>query len=896
MTHFEMRKAFLDFFQSKGHIIEKSDSLIPSNDPSLLFTSAGMVPFKDFFLGKIKTDKKRRTSIQKCVRTNDIENIGITSRHLSFFEMLGNFSFGDYFKKEAIFWAFEFLTEVLKLDKSRLYITIYKDDDEAFKIWEGIVVKNRIIRLGEDSNFWSIGKVGPCGPCSEILYDRGEEFGCKKATCAPGCDCDRYLEIWNLVFTQFERNENNNLLPLKQKNIDTGMGLERILSVLQSAESVFETDVFKPIFDKILAILNKKNIDKKALRIISDHMRSSVFMISDGVLPENEGRGYVLKRLIRRAIMFGNKCGLYNFCATVAEKIIEIMSVSYEDLSKNKNLIINTLASEETKFANTISNAEKIFYEICNKTKEKNLDKISGEDTFLLFDTFGLPVDIIEELAKENNLKIDYETYKIEMQKQKEKSRNFTEGWHKEEDFVNKLDLEIFNEKQNFRGYVDLEIKTEVLQIFKIENDKISFFENNERIDKTSGELGIILKETPFFTESGGQKSDIGTIEILNNDEKVIFSVEKSKKYSLGSEKKYKDNWAIHFGKIVEGKLVFENKNNFFCTAKVDQNYRNSIKKNHTAVHLLQATLRKYLGNNVSQKGSEVRRDGFRFDFNFTSPVSKTSLEKIEEEINKIILYNYPVETLELGIDDAKKTGALSFFNDKYGEIVRVVSIGEISKEFCAGTHVKNTSEIGIFKILSESGISSGIRRIEGTTGIFAYKMLCDFTNKLQGVKALLKNNNDNILEQIENTLKQNKFYEAEIHNLKSKILKSNLEKDLDLLNVENENKIVFLVKKFEKINTKIILDVIDDLKTKIKEKDFLFCFFVKNQEKLNFLILTNANFKDKNLFSAKDLLIKLKEKFNFSGGGKENLVQGNAIPNLNLDEFSNFIKSYLKL
>jgi alanyl-tRNA synthetase len=903
INHFELRQKFFEFFESKGHKIQESASLIPENDPSLLFNSAGMVPFKDAFLGRVKVENKRVATIQKCIRTNDIENIGVTSRHLSFFEMIGNFSFGDYFKKEAIEYAWEFLTEIIGLSKEKLYITVYNDDDEAFEIWEKIVGKDKISRLGEDSNFWTIGKVGPCGPCSEILFDKGEEFGCKSENCKPGCDCDRYLEVWNLVFTQFDKQEDGSLKPLAQKNIDTGMGLERILSVIQNVESVFDTDIFKNIGNKVLEISEVRKLenkpDKKAVRIISDHLRSAVFLIADGVFPANEGRGYVLKRLIRRAIRQGNKFGIYGFLVEMAERVVETMGSAYPYLLEKKNLCLEILDAEEKKFSSTISNAEKVFEEIKEKCVKNNKKIISGIDAFKLFDTYGLPLDLIEELAEESNLSINKEEYDIEMQKQKEKSRNIVEGWDVNEDLLrNMLNDKVFNFSQEFFGYSQNQVESEILALVQFEKDGIDLLKN---VNNETGEFGIVLKKTTFYAESGGQKSDFGNIEIYDAEKKLVanFKVNNSKKYVLGTENK--SNWIISFGRIDFGSVsIFTDLNKkYFALAKIDVDRRNSIMRNHTATHLLQAVLRENLGKNVEQAGSEVRSDGFRFDFTYQKAIEEDVLKKIEREVNNIILKNYMVNFLEMNLDEAKKIGAMALFDEKYGDKVRVVKIGNssdwndnISIELCGGTHVKNTSEIGLFKIISESSVANGVRRIEGITGLAVYDMLCEKIENITDISKILKVSQDRIPSQIENILDKAKIAEKKLETLNAKIRKSDLEKLISENKESAQNKNFILVSSFEDMDMNSLRNSMDFLKDKLKDKTNLLFLVAKNEDKINAILSVSDDFQKKYNENAKSLMKQVTDKFGGGGGGRDNMVQAGLKTTENLDVIIAFAKN----
>ncbi|MFC1546774.1 alanine--tRNA ligase, partial [bacterium] len=756
----QIRKKFLDFFAGKKHTIRPSSSVIPANDPSLLFTSAGMVPFKDMFLGNVPLEYTRAVSIQKCVRTSDIENVGYTNRHLTFFEMMGNFSFGDYFKEEAINWAWEFFTEVLKLPKEKLYATIYKDDNESFEIWKKIIAKHRIYKLGQDTNFWSIGHTGPCGPCSEIIFDMGKELGCGKPECGPGCDCDRYMEIWNLVFTQFDKQPDCSLKPLPQKNIDTGMGLERLACVVQGVHSPYETDVFKAICVYIRELTGKINQpdESPAFKIISDHARTVTLLLADGVFPSNEGRGYVLKRLIRRAVRQGYILGLDNFLHKVSAKVIEVMKNAYPELVEKRDYCIEVLMNEEKKFRETLEIGLKLLDELKEKYKKEKI--MPGNELFKLFDTYGMPLDIARDIAHEQNYKIDEQGFNKAMQNQRMRAKKSVKGWEAESEIFGDIIKKYGT--TDFVGYDAHSIETKVTCILK-DNEYI------KQADIKAGDIGVILEKTPFYGESGGQKGDKGVISVKDKKGNVTAKVE------IDTANKPVPNLIIHYGRVIQGTINIKDNIN----AQIDVSVRESIRKNHSAAHILQAVLRKNLGTHVEQKGSEVTENGFRFDFTHTRALERQELNLIEKEVNNLIGKNYPITAKQMSLDDAVKSGALAFFGEKYGQTVRVCSIADdsnelISTELCGGTHCKRTGDIGLFKIISESSIAGGIRRIEGKTGLRALEWVNDKIEILKTSSSIVKAGMEELPKVINDNQKKIKSMEKQIQQLKYDIMKSN--------------------------------------------------------------------------------------------------------------------------
>ncbi len=702
----ELRKMFLDFFESKGHLVMPSFSLVPHNDKSLLLINAGMAPLKPYFTGEEIPPRRRVATCQKCIRTGDLENVGKTARHGTFFEMLGNFSFGDYFKKEAISWSWEFLTQVIGLDPDRLYPSIYLDDDEAFDIWNkqiGIPAE-RIFRFGKEDNFWEHGS-GPCGPCSEIYYDRGEKYGCGKPTCTVGCDCDRYMEIWNNVFTQFENDGNNNYTELKQKNIDTGMGLERLAVVVQNVDSIFDVDTIEALRNKVceLAGVKYENGEETSetdvsVRIITDHIRSATFMISDGIMPSNEGRGYVLRRLIRRAARHGRLLKIEGeFLAKLSETVIETSKDGYPELEDKKDFIANVLHQEENKFNRTIGTGLSLLADLEEDLRAKGQKTISGEDAFRLYDTYGFPLDLTKEILEEKGYEIDQEGFDRCMQEQKEKARNARKNIDGADRYMGK-DATVYDEidpalSSEFVGYTQTSCQSPVL-VMTTEDELTQAL--------TEGQKGTIFtQQTPFYATSGGQLCDTGIISGPEGEFEV-HSVEKL----LGGK-------IAHIGIMTKGMIrVGEN-----VSLQINEQQRKDTAKNHSATHLLQKALRIVLGTHVEQAGSFNNQDKLRFDFTHFAPVTPEELEKVENIVNDAIAGALPVHTDVMSLEEARKTGAMALFGEKYGDRVRVVSMGDFSRELCGGTHTDNTSSIGAFKIISEQGVAAGVRRIEALTG-----------------------------------------------------------------------------------------------------------------------------------------------------------------------------------
>lgn len=753
----ELRQMFLDFFESKGHLVMKSFSLVPQNDKSLLLINAGMAPLKPYFTGAEIPPRTRVATCQKCIRTGDIENVGKTARHGTFFEMLGNFSFGDYFKKEAIAWSWEFLTQVVGLDPDRLYPSVYLEDDEAFDIWnkEVGIPAERIFRFGKEDNFWEHG-AGPCGPCSEIYYDRGEKYGCGKPGCTVGCDCDRYMEVWNNVFTQFENDGEGNYTTLKQKNIDTGMGLERLAVVVQDVDSIFDVDTVCALRNRVCEIAGKTyGADHEAdvsIRLITDHIRSATFLISDGVMPTNEGRGYVLRRLIRRAARHGRLLGIQGkFLSDLALAVIEGSRDGYPELEEKKDFIVNVLNNEEGQFNKTIDQGLKILSDMEEEMKASGQSVLNGQNAFKLYDTYGFPMDLTKEILEEKGYSIDEEGFKKEMEVQRtraRKSREVTNYMGADATVYDQIDVSVTTE---FTGYDRLE-DTSKVTVLTTEDELVDALMEGQRGT-------IFVEKTPFYATMGGQEGDTGMIRTENG----LFRVEDTIHLRGG---KYGHVGVMESGMISANDLV---------TLQVDPAGRADICKNHSATHLLQKALKTVLGSHVEQKGSLVTPTRLRFDFAHFQPMTAEEIQKVEALVNQEIQAALPVVTQVMGIEEAKKSGAMALFGEKYGEEVRVVSMGEFSKELCGGTHVANTSQITLFKIVSESGVAAGVRRIEALTGNNVIQYYRQMEENLHQLAKTLKTTPAELSDRAEHLLKEVKELQSENESLKSKLAQESL-------------------------------------------------------------------------------------------------------------------------
>ena len=792
----ELRKMFLNFFGSKEHLVMKSFSLVPNNDKSLLLINSGMAPLKPYFTGQEIPPRKRVTTCQKCIRTGDIENVGKTARHGTFFEMLGNFSFGDYFKREAIHWSWEFLTEVVGLDPDRLYPSVYVDDQEAFDIWnkEMGIAPERIFKFGKEDNFWEHGS-GPCGPCSEIYYDRGEKYGCGSPDCTVGCECDRYMEIWNNVFTQFDNDGNGNYEELEQKNIDTGMGLERLASVVQDVDSIFDVDTIKALRDKVCEFAGveyKADADKDvSIRLITDHIRSATFMISDGIMPTNEGRGYVLRRLIRRAARHGRLLGIDGkFLAKLSATVIEGSKDGYPELEEKKEFIFKVLTQEEDKFNKTIDQGLSILASMQDEMKANGKTVLSGEDAFKLYDTYGFPLDLTKEILEEAGYTIDEEGFKASMEEQRVKARNAREATNymgADATVYDEIDAAVTSE---FVGYDRL---THISNITVLTTE-------SEIVEAISeGQKGtIFVDETPFYATMGGQEGDKGVISTVNGEFTVTDTIK-----LLGGK-------IGHVGKVTKG--MFEVGDS--VTLEVASKERVNTCKNHSATHLLQKALKTVLGSHVEQKGSLVTPDRLRFDFAHFSAMTAEELEKVEAIVNEEIAKNLPVVTEVMNIEQAKATGAMALFGEKYEEDVRVVSMGDFSKELCGGTHVSNTGNITTFKIVSETGVAAGVRRIEALTGDGVFRYYKEVEKELAEAAKAAKSTPANLKEKIEHMQAEMKALQSEIESLKSKAAKDALG---DVMNqVQEVNGVKLLATAVEDVDMNGLRELGDQLKEKV--------------------------------------------------------------------------------
>jgi len=862
----DIRSEFLKFFESKGHLILPSFSLIPKNDKSLLLIGAGMAPMKKFFTGEALPPAKRVTTSQKCIRTGDIDNVGITDRHATFFEMLGNFSFGDYFKHEVIPWAWEFLTVNLEIAKEDLWVTVYHEDDEAYNIWKNDigVPEERIIRLGKEDNFWEL-EVGPSGPCSEIYVDRGLEYGSSDER--PGGEGDRFIEVWNLVFTQFDKDEAGNYNPLAHPNIDTGMGLERIATVLQKTDNIFEIDAIKDIIKRISEVSNVEyGKDDKldiSFRVITDHVRAMTFMISDTIVPSNEGRGYVLRRLIRRAARHGRKLGIKEaFLSEIADLVIDSWGVEYKELIENKDSIKEIIRREEEKFLETIEQGLVRLNNHIEDLKKADKKVLDGKDAFKLYDTYGFPIDLTEEILKEEGFEVDMGGFEEEMNKQKERARSAREdsniGWS------NQDDKNLFEGLSNeFLGYEFDESDSNITRI-------ISDSEEVEELNE--GEEGIvILDRTPFYGESGGQVGDTGII--YNNDFKL----------EVTDTKKTKDELHLHFVKVLSGKATKSK-----VKAEIDAKRRNNIRRNHSVTHLLHKALKEVLGSHVNQAGSLVMEDRMRFDFSHFEAMTREEIEKVEARVNEKIFESLPVKTTVTGIDKAKEMGAIGLFEDKYHEEVRVLSMGDYSMELCGGTHVNNTSEISMFKIISESGISNGVRRIESITGPAVYKYLNTLKSEQEEIAFELKANKEEIVQKVKATTKSLKEANKEIERLEHSLAKEQISGITD--SVKEVNGINYVTEKFENVDVNTLRDLADEVRTKIGSVVVLFA--TVNDGKLNFVCAVSKDLVDKKI-SAGNLIKEVAKVAGGGGGGRPDMATAGA---KNLDKIDDALNVLTEL
>ncbi|HHU73480.1 MAG TPA: alanine--tRNA ligase [Clostridiales bacterium] len=848
----ELRKMFLDFFESKGHLILNSFPLIPHNDKSLLLINSGMAPLKPYFTGQEIPPRKRIATCQKCIRTPDIENVGKTARHGTFFEMLGNFSFGDYFKEEAIAWSWEFLTEVVGLDKNRLYPSVYEEDDEAFEIWNKKigVSADRIYRFGKEDNFWEHG-AGPCGPCSEIYYDRGEKYGCGSEDCRVGCECDRFIEVWNNVFTQFNGDGKGNYEELENKNIDTGMGLERLATIVQDVSSIFDVDTIKAIRDKVCELANTSyQVDEKkdvSIRKITDHIRSVTFMASDGVIPSNEGRGYVFRRLLRGAARHGRLLGIQgNFMAELSKVVIAESKDGYPELEEKKEYILKLLTIEEEKFSKTIDQGLSILAEMEKKMEQKKAKVLSGENVFKLYDTYGFPKDLTKEILDEKGYEIDEEGFKNAMEIQRKTARSArgtTNYMGADETVYDQIDPSISSE---FVGYEKLSHSSQI-SVLTTEEELVD--------ELLLGQKGtIIVKETPFYATSGGQEADTGVITTKDSE----FVVEDTIKL-LGGK-------IAHVGKVTKGIFKIGDQ----VDLQVNEQQRNDTAKNHSATHLLQKALRTVLGSHVEQAGSLVSKDYLRFDFTHFSALTAEEISRVEDLVNEQIAKNLTVDTKIMNIEDAKKEGAMALFGEKYSDQVRVVMMGDYSKELCGGTHVDQTGSILVFKILSETGIAAGVRRIEALTGnaVFAYYKKIE--EQLENVAKAAKAEPSMLVSKIEAYIEEIKTLRSENEKLKSKLAKNSLGDILD--QVVDINGVKLLAAKVPELDMNGLRNLGDQLKDNLGEGVVILASATA-PDKVSLLAMVTDEVVKKGAHAG-NIIKELATLVGGGGGGRPNMAQ----------------------
>ena len=858
----ELRRMFLEFFESKDHLAMKSFSLVPHNDNSLLLINAGMAPLKPYFTGQEIPPRRRVCTCQKCIRTGDIENIGKTARHGTFFEMLGNFSFGDYFKTESLHWSWEFLTQVVGLDPDRLYPSIYLDDEEAFKIWneEIGVPAERIFRFGREDNFWEHG-AGPCGPCSEIYYDRGEKYGCGKPDCTVGCECDRYIEVWNNVFSQFENDGHGNYTELAQKNIDTGMGLERLAVVVQDVDSLFTIDTNKALLDRVCQLAGKeyqKDYETDvSLRIVTDHIKSCTFMISDGIMPSNEGRGYVLRRLLRRAARHGRKMGIEGkFLANLSDTVIALSKDGYPELEEKKVMIFKVLTEEEDKFNKTIDQGLAILSDMEEEMRKSGSDTLSGADAFKLYDTYGFPLDLTKEILEERSFQVDEEGFAACMKEQKEKARKA----RKTTNYMG-ADVTVYQSidpavTTKFVGYDHL-VHDSAITVLTTEDEIVEAL--------TDGQRGTILvEETPFYGTMGGQQADTGVIVSENGE----FTVEDTIHLQGGK--------VGHVGVMTKGMF----KTGDTVTLKVDEENRALTARNHSATHLLHKALRTVLGDHVEQAGSLVTRDRLRFDFTHFSAMTPEEIRQVEEIVNKEIHAGLSVVTDEMSLEDAKKTGAMALFGEKYGETVRVVRMGDFSTELCGGTHVANTSSISSFKILSEAGIAAGVRRIEALTSDGLMAHYAETEKELHEAAAAAKTTPGALTAKIEAMLEEIKALHSENEKLKSKLAKEAMGDVMD--QVQEVKGVKVLAVRADGVDMNGLRNLGDQLKEKLGEGVIVIASVLDG--KVN-LMATATDGAQKAGAHAGNLIKAIAGLVGGGGGGRPNMAQAGGKNPAGVDE-----------
>lgn len=854
----DIREKYLSFFESKGHLRLPSFSLVPNNDKSLLLINSGMAPMKKYFTGEVTPPRSRVTTCQKCIRTPDIEQVGKTARHGTFFEMLGNFSFGDYFKKEATAWAWEFCTKVLEMPVDKLYVTIYENDDEAFEIWtkQNGVDPSHIVRLGKEDNFWEHGS-GPCGPCSEIYFDRGEKYGCGSPDCGPGCECDRFTEFWNNVFSQFNNDGNGNYTELAQKNIDTGMGLERLACIMQGVDNIFEVDTVQNTMKKISEIAGVKYHDDAkndvSLRVITDHVRSSTFMIGDGVIPSNNGRGYVLRRLIRRACRHGRLLGVNEpFLYKVCETVLEDNKVAYPELQDKAELIKKVILSEEESFGKTIDAGLARLDEYIENTEGT---VFSGEDAFKLNDTFGFPLDLTKDVLEERGMTVDEEKFNELLANQKATARAARKDAGA--DAWKNTSVKIDAEKTVFTGYTDFTAEAKVLALVNADGELVDML--------GAGEKGsVVLDKTPFYATSGGQVADTGVITA----DGVEFDVEDTSKNA--------DGIYIHSGMVKEGVVSVGNTVN----AQIDADRRKSVMRNHTAAHLLQAALREVLGTHVEQAGQLVNDKEVRFDFTHFNPLTTEELSRVEAIVNKEIFACAPVSMQEMPIEEAKKMGAMMLFGEKYGDIVRVVKAGDASTEFCGGTHVASTGELGLFKIVSEASVAAGVRRIVALTGTGVLNYLNECEDTVKFASATFKSADNEVKDRITAIVAENKAKDKEIQNLNAEMTKL---KSADMFSsAVDVDGLELYTAKVEGTTPDALRSMGDDVKT--KGDNVVAVLAGVNGDKANFVAVCGKGAIAKGV-KAGDLVKEVAKIANGGGGGRPDSAMAGAKDITKIDE-----------
>lgn len=863
MTSSELRQKFLNFFEEKEHKILPSASLIP-NDPTLLLTIAGMVPFKPIFLNKIQPHFKRVVSVQKCVRVNDLGNVGHTARHHTFFEMLGNFSFGDYFKKEACQWGWEFLTQWIGFSPNKMWVSVHRKDQEAYEVWKNWVgvPSERIVFLGDEDNFWASGPVGPCGYCSEIYYDRGDAKGCGQSSCAPGCNCDRYLEVWNLVFMEFDRKADGTLEELPKKNIDTGMGLERLTSIVQETDTDYETDLFLPIIQN-LEKMSGNNYEIPALkppfRIIADHIRAIVFLIADGIYPSNEGRGYVLRRLIRRAYRYGGKIGLHQpFLHELLFTVIGNMGTPYPELLIRKDLISKIVFQEESRFEETLQSGEAFLGHLIEQTKKSQNQLLSGKDIFRLYDTYGFPVDVAEDILQEEGLEFDRVEFENQMEKQKDRARK-ARG-EKDRMMRNRKEIEeLFSDiNSHFVGYSLPQVSTNIVALSDGE-DRISQAEAGQKVI-------VVLKESPFYPEKGGQEFDTGWIE--------------SEQGRIQVEKVYSD--FLIEGKVIGGQI----KENEPVCAKIDVHRRRLIEIHHTTTHLLHRALREILGSQVKQAGSWVGESGLRFDFTHFSALSEEEIDVVEDIVNQKIFEDLPVVISYSSLDEAQRAGVVALFEEKYQSLVRIVRVGNYTAELCGGTHLRRTSEAGLFKIITESSIGSGLRRIEAVAGSSAFQYLQNYYRIGRDIKRMLGSDQNQIVTTIKNLIENNKRYKEELQKTFQAQARQAI---LDALKVAESNHTpIVLTHLFVENPPEIdyLKEIIDELRTRLDRG--IVVLGIKKDESISGVL---AGINLPNSIDLNRFVREITKKIGGGGGGRPSLVQFGGVPFRSWEELIEEIK-----